>query len=111
LPGAGCGSPLDYYFAHYNPTSPCLAVPPPPAPTASSCALSHSVKLRIAGAKRLRSATILLNGKRTLVVRGKALRKPVVLRGLRDKTARVQVVVRTRAGKTVRRRAKTYKLC
>jgi hypothetical protein len=55
FPDAGCASASDYFFAHYNPTSPCLAVAPTASAPAAACGGPHDLTLRIPGGRSLRA--------------------------------------------------------
>jgi hypothetical protein len=58
----------------------------------------------------LRSAQILVNGKRRRTLRGRSLRVPVTLRDLPAGTFSVRIVARTRAGRTIVR-TRRYRGC
>ena len=51
--------------------------------------------------KKAVSATVLVNGKRVRVVRGRRLRAPVVLRGLPKGKIAVRITIRLKGGKRV----------
>jgi ABC-2 type transport system ATP-binding protein len=77
-------------------------------PSARKCASRRSFRIHLR--RGLRSATVLVNGKRVKVLRGKRLRAPVNLRGLPKGTFRVTVTGRTTRGRTLRA-ARTYHTC
>ena len=98
-------------------------LPPPPAtpgarksirlPTAAkNCTKRRGFKLRLRARRgqKLRQAVIFVGGRRVKTVKGKALRRPVKLRGLRKGRTRIDVTLRTRSGKTINR-SKTYRFC
>jgi hypothetical protein len=66
-------------------------------------------RLRAPKGQRLRSARVLVNGKRVRTLRGRALRGRMVLRGL-PRRARVTIVATTRSGRRLVAR-RTYRLC
>jgi predicted acyl esterase len=77
-------------------------------PSAKRCASRRSFRIHLR--RGLRSATVLVNGKRVRVLRGRRLRAPVNLRGLPKGTFRVTVTGRTTRGRTLRS-ARTYHTC
>jgi len=66
-------------------------------------------RLKAPRGQRLRSARVLVNGKRVRTLRGRALRGRMVLRGL-PRRARVTVVATTRSGRRIVVR-RTYRRC
>jgi hypothetical protein len=89
------------------PTS--IALPPAPAPR---CTPRKGFKLRLKAprGKRLRSAVVFVGGRRAKSVRGRALRRPVTLRGLPRGRTRIDVTLVTTRGKRISR-SKTYRFC
>jgi hypothetical protein len=81
-------------------------------PGARSCVSRRRFRLRLRGLRprEVRSAAVYVNGRRRAVRRGRTLRVPVDLRGLRRGAVRVRVVVRTRAGRRVVMR-RSYRTC
>ena len=77
-----------------------------------SCASRRkfTIRLRRPRGDRLRSAVVVVNGKRVKTIRGKRLKAPVDLRGLPKGTFRVTVTARTRKGRTLRS-TRTYLTC
>ena len=68
------------------------------------------VRLRPPRGQRLRSAVIFVGGRRAKVVKGRALRRPVRLSGLKRGRVRIDVTLRTTRGRTVNR-SRTYRFC
>jgi poly(hydroxyalkanoate) depolymerase family esterase len=101
---------FDFFQAHarVGRDAPRLAPPPAPAPAQgrrpSSCRRRVSVRgfLRLGRRQRLRSATVRVGRGRARTLRGRALRRPVVL-SLRRAGSRVRIVARTRGGRRVAR--------
>jgi hypothetical protein len=92
---------------------PKRAAPAANLPSSRSCASRRRFRIRLTRAPRgdrVRSAQVLVNGKRATVVRGTRLRAPIDLRGLPKRTVRVTVTVRTAKGRTLRS-ARTYHTC
>jgi ABC-2 type transport system ATP-binding protein len=77
-------------------------------PAAKRCASRRRFRIHLR--RGLRSATVVVNGKRVRVVRGKRLRAPVDLRGLPKGTFRVTVTGRNARGRLVRS-ARSYHTC
>ena len=88
-----------------------IVMPPAPKPK-SSCTDRRRFRLRFKAPRgqRLRSAVVFVDGRRVKVVRGRALRRPVKLRGLRRGRARVDVTLVTAKGKRIHR-SKRYRFC
>ena len=72
-------------------------------PTTKRCASRRSFTIRLRAPKGdgLRSARVVVNGRRVRVLRGKRLRARVNLRGLPRGTVRVKIVAVTRSGRTI----------
>ncbi len=69
-----------------------------------------TIRLRAPRGQRLRSATVFVGRKRARVLRGRALRARVDLRGLPKGTVRVKIVARTTTGRTVEQ-VRRYRTC
>ena len=69
-----------------------------------------ALRLRAPRGQKLRSAVVFVGGRRAKVVKGKALRRPVKLKGLRKGRVRIDVTLRTKRGKTINR-SRTYRFC
>jgi hypothetical protein len=85
---------------------------PKPSAAAGSlpgrCASRRSFRIRLR--KGVRSATVVVNGKRAKVIGGRRLRATVILRGLPKGTFRVVITARTAKGRVLRS-ARTYHTC
>src|SRR3954470_6461756 len=77
-------------------------------PSAKRCASRRRFRIHLR--RGLRSATVVVNGKRVKVLRGARLRAPVDLRGLPKGTFRVTVTGRNARGRIVRS-ARSYRTC
>jgi hypothetical protein len=79
---------------------------------AKRCTLRKSFRLRLKARKgdKLRKAIVFVGGRRVKVVKGKALRRPVKIKGLRKGRTRIDVTLRTKKGRTINR-TKTYRFC
>lgn len=79
--------------------------------TPRRCSSKHRIRVRLGfRGVRLRSARVYLDGRRVRTVRGRALRRPVRLRGLPARAFTVTVRARTRGGRTRVRRTR-YSAC
>ena len=98
--GQPCGDTGDYFFAQYNPGSPCFR------PTPRACASRRAFAVTLRGAVR---ATVFVNDRRRAakVRRG---RVGVDLRGLPPGRVTVRVVGRTRSGRRVTT-VRIYRTC
>jgi hypothetical protein len=117
-PDLGAEIPLD----HLNPQVQEPLPPPATSPGARTairmpgpapkCTKRKRFRLRLKAPKgdRVRKAIIFVGGRRTQVVKGKALRRPVKVRGLRKGRTRIDVTLRTNRGKTINR-TRTYRFC
>jgi hypothetical protein len=74
------------------------------------CRHTLRIRLKAPRGQRLRSAKVYLNGRRVKTVRGKRLRRPVVLRKLNRRSVEVRIVMKTRSGRTIVR-VRNQKLC
>ena len=83
---------------------------PEPRQAVARCMASLRLRVKAPRGRRLRSATIYVDGRRVRTVRGRALRRPVVLRGLNRRAVEVRMVLRTTGGRTISR-IKSYRLC
>ena len=81
-------------------------------PSAKRCASRRSFRINLRGPRgqRLRSARVVVNGRRVAVRRGRRLTARVNLRGLPRGTVRVRIVATTRAGRRVVA-TRRYKTC
>ena len=85
-------------------------------PFAAGSSCRHTLRVSVAGvlgasrARRLRSATIYLNGRRVTTLRGRRLRRSITLGDLGGSTASVRVAGRRVDGRRVTR-TRTYRLC
>jgi hypothetical protein len=70
----------------------------------------RTLRLRLRMARGLRAAVVRVNGRHARSVRGRALRRVVIVRRLPRGKVRVVVSSRTKAG-TLRRSARTYSAC
>jgi hypothetical protein len=68
------------------------------------------LRLKAPRGQRLRSAVVFVGGRRATFVKGRALRRPVRLRGLPRGRTRVDVTLRTARGKRINR-SRTYRFC
>jgi hypothetical protein len=101
---------------------PAIATPPtaqPPAsdeaatlPSAKRCVSRRRfrIRLRAPAGDALRSARVMVNGRRVKVLRDKRLTAPVDLRGLPKGRFRIQVVATTRSGRTLTS-TRRYRTC
>jgi hypothetical protein len=109
-PGHPSAVTLPVIEAKQPPAAAALGLPAPaPGPECEKRS-SLKVKLRAPRGQRLRSAIVHLNGKKVRSVRGRALRKAVVLRRLPAGQVVVRIVARTRSGRTVTS-TRTYRIC
>jgi len=112
--------PLDHLNPQIQEPLPAPATTPgaasaislPPARRGASCVSRRDFKLRLRAphGARLRSAVVFVGGRRAKVVRGRALRRAVRLRGLSAGRVRIDVTLRTRSGKRISR-SRTYRFC
>jgi uncharacterized repeat protein (TIGR01451 family) len=81
-------------------------------PRAKKCVSRRHFRIRLVQPKgiKLVSATVLVNGKRVKVVRGRRLTAPVDLRGLPKGRFRVKIIVKTSDGRMLRS-ARRYRTC
>ena len=82
-------------------------------PKATRCTKRSRFRLRLRAPRgaKLRSALIYVGGRRAKVVRGRALRRAVRLRGLpRGRKVRIDVTLRTKTGRRISR-SRTYRFC
>jgi hypothetical protein len=98
------GTPLAGSVADQLPAVAPPATPAKPKPAACRKSRSFRISLREPKRGRLRSALVLVNGKKVRVVRGRALRKPIRVRKLAPgRRSVVRVVARTTTGRKVTR--------
>jgi hypothetical protein len=95
--------------------NPQVQEPLPPAgpvkpPSRGRCTKRRGFWLRLEGARRLRSAVIFVGGRRARVVRGKALRRRVRLRGLPSGRVRVDITATTKKGRRISY-SRIYRFC
>ena len=69
-----------------------------------------ALRLKAPRGQKLGKAIVFVGGRRAKVVKGKALRRPVKLKGLRKGKVRIDVTLRTKRGKTINR-SRTYRFC
>jgi hypothetical protein len=111
--GAACGHADDYYFAQYNPRSPCFSPAPVPRPSRRPCVSRRllSISLRNPRGDRIVSARVYINGRSVRAVRLRGgHRWRVDLRGRPKASFRVRVVARTRKGHRLRSERR-YRVC
>jgi lysophospholipase L1-like esterase len=91
------------------PAGPSLGLP---APSPRGCASRRSfvIHLRAPHGQRLRSARVFVDGREVRVLRGRALRARVDLRGLPRTVARVTIFARTRDGRSLVQ-TRAYRTC
>jgi hypothetical protein len=101
---ATAGQPADWAVA-----APGASVPGDGV--AGRCASGRHFRIRLGPRRRrLRRATVFVNGRRVRVIRGRRLRAPIDLRGLPQGTVHVRILEVTRGGRRLTRR-RTYHTC
>jgi hypothetical protein len=118
-PDLGAEIPLDHLNPQVQEPLPAPATSPGantairlPAAKPKKCTKRKGFRMRLKARKgdRLRQAVIFVGGRRAKVVKGKALRRPVKLKGLHKGRVRIDVTLRTKRGRTINR-TKTYRFC
>ena len=105
--GTKFGPTSDEELAAAPNTQPTTA---PPPPKKESCKSTLRIRLKGPGGAKLKRARIYVNDRRVKTVKGKALLKPVTLRGLNRRAVEVRIVTTTQRGKK-HSRTRLYKLC
>src|SRR4051794_6053480 len=120
-PALSAEIPLDHLNPQVQEPLPAPAATPgassaialPAARPKARCTKRSTFKLRLRAPRgsRLRSAVVFVGGRRAKVVRGRALRRAVRLRGLpRGRKVRIDVTLRTKTGRRISR-SRTYRFC